>query len=85
MCKDSLLVAYLAASSAVQSAHAAEQPAADAVTSKSTGSIEIFAQRHTPTYAEVDRSRTLSLRLVEELAATGLTTTTACPTGLAGG
>lgn len=75
MCKDSLLVACLAACSAVLSAHAAEQPAADAVTSKSTGSIDISAQRHSPIYAEVDRSSTLSLRLVEALTAKGFATT----------
>ena len=75
MCKNRLFVVYLAAYSAVMSAFAAEQPAADAVTSKSTGSIDISVQRHSPIYAEVDRSSTLSLRLVEALAAKGFTIT----------
>ena len=75
MCISRPFVVYLAACSAVISAYAGEQPAADAVTSKSTGSIEISVQQHSPIYAEVDRSSTLSLRLVEALAATGFTIT----------
>ena len=75
MFKNSFFVGYLAACSAVMSAYAADQPAADAFTSKSIGSIEISVQQHSPIYAEVDRSSTLSLRLVEALAAKGFTIT----------
>lgn len=75
MCKNSFFVIYAAACFAIMSAYAAEQPAADAVTSKSTGSIEIAVQQHSPIYAEVERSSTLSLRLVEALAAKGFTIT----------
>lgn len=75
MCKSRPFVVYLAACSAVMSAYAVEQPVADAVTSKSTGSIEIPVQQHSPIYAEVDRSSTMSLRLAEALAAKGLTIT----------
>ena len=75
MCKGKLFVIYLAAWPYLVSAYAADQTGADAVTSKSTGSIEVSVLRHSPIYAEVDRSSVLSLRLIEALAAKGFTVT----------
>lgn len=75
MTKRELFVAFLAACAFIRPAQAAEQLPAEPIASKSTGSIEITVQQHSPIYAEVDRSSTLSLRLVEALAAKGFTIT----------
>ena len=70
-----LFAAFLAACAFACPAQAAEQLPAEPIASKSTGSIEITVQQHSPIYAEVDRSSTLSLRLVKALAAKGFTIT----------
>ena len=75
MTKRELFVAFVATCAFVRPAQAAEQLPAEPIASKSTGSIEITVQQHSPIYAEVDRSSTLSLRLVEALAAKGFTIT----------
>jgi len=70
-----LFVAFLAIFPFLRPVQAAEPPPTAAITSKSTGSIEISVQVHSPIYAEVDRSSTLSLRLAEALAARGFAIT----------
>ena len=70
-----LVVAFLATSTFFRPVQAAEPLPTAAITSKSTGSIETSALRHSPIYAEVDRSSTLSTRLAEALVAKGFTIT----------
>ncbi len=75
MIRRGLFVACLATFPFLRPVQAAEPPPMAAIASKSTGSIEISAQQHSPIYAEVDRSSTLSQRLTEALVAKGFTIT----------